>query len=79
MCCYAILLLSSKHKFTVLNIYEEIITVWQIEKYTVQYTVKEFDSMVFSIRLTAQEKKIVESYARMHSISLVEAFKQDYL
>lgn len=35
--------------------------------------------MVFSIRLTAQEKKIVESYARMHSISLVEAFKQDYL
>ena len=62
-----------------MNIYEEIITVWQIEKYTVQYTVKEFDSMVFSIRLTAQEKKIVESYARMHSISLVEAFKQDYL
>lgn len=76
MCYYSILLLSSKHKFTVLNIYEEIITVWQIEKYTVQYTVKEFDSMVFSIRLTVQEKKIVESYVRMHSISLGEAFKQ---
>ena len=37
---------------------------------------KEVDSMVFSIRLTVQEKKIVESYARMHSISLGEAFKQ---
>ena len=37
---------------------------------------KEFDSMVFSIRLTVQEKKIVESYVRMHSISLGEAFKQ---
>ena len=57
MCYYAILLLSSKHKFTVLNIYEEIITVWQIEKYTVQYTMKEVDNMVFSIRLTVQEKR----------------------
>ncbi len=32
--------------------------------------------MSFSIRLTEQEKKIVDSYARLHSISLGEAFKQ---
>ena len=32
--------------------------------------------MAFSIRLTEQEKKIVDSYARLHSISLGEAFKQ---
>ena len=33
--------------------------------------------MAFSIRLTEQEKKIADSYARLHSISLGEAFKQD--
>lgn len=32
--------------------------------------------MAFSIRLTEQEKKIADSYARMHSLSLGEAFKQ---
>ena len=32
--------------------------------------------MAFSIRLTEQEKKIADSYARLHSISLGEAFKQ---
>ena len=32
--------------------------------------------MAFSIRLTDQEKKIADSYARMHSLSLGEAFKQ---
>ena len=32
--------------------------------------------MAFSIRLTEQEKKIVDCYARLHSISLGEAFKQ---
>ena len=32
--------------------------------------------MSFSIRLTPDEKKIAESYAKIHSISLGEAFKQ---
>lgn len=32
--------------------------------------------MAFSIRLTDQEKKIADSYAKLHSISLGEAFKQ---
>ncbi len=34
------------------------------------------DFMAFSIRLTEQEKKLAESYARLHSISLGEAFKK---
>lgn len=32
--------------------------------------------MSFSIRLTEEERKLADSYARMHSISLGEAFKQ---
>lgn len=32
--------------------------------------------MAFSIRLTEQEKNIADSYARLHSLSLGEAFKQ---
>ena len=32
--------------------------------------------MSFSIRLNAQEKALAESYARLHSLSLGEAFKQ---
>lgn len=32
--------------------------------------------MAFSIRLTDREKMIAESYAKLHSISLGEAFKQ---
>lgn len=32
--------------------------------------------MSFSIRLTTEEKKLAESYARIHAISLGEAFKQ---
>ena len=32
--------------------------------------------MVFSIRLTEQEKELAESYAKMHSLSLGEAFKR---
>ncbi len=32
--------------------------------------------MAFSIRLTDQEKMIADSYARLHSLSLGEAFKQ---
>lgn len=34
------------------------------------------DRMAFSIRLTEQEKQLAESYARLHSISLGEAFKR---
>lgn len=37
---------------------------------------KGVDIMAFSIRLTEQEKNIANSYARLHSISLGEAFKQ---
>ena len=32
--------------------------------------------MSFSIRLNAEEKKLAESYARLHSMSLGEAFKR---
>ncbi|MBQ7131195.1 MAG: antitoxin [Oscillospiraceae bacterium] len=32
--------------------------------------------MAFSIRLTEQEKKLAESYAKLHSMSLGEAFKR---
>ncbi len=34
------------------------------------------DFMAFSIRLTEQEKQLADSYARMHSLSLGEAFKK---
>lgn len=32
--------------------------------------------MAFSIRLTEQGKKLAESYAKLHSLSLGEAFKK---
>lgn len=32
--------------------------------------------MSFSIRLNAEEKKLAESYAKIHAISVGEAFKQ---
>jgi len=32
--------------------------------------------MAFSIRLTDEEKSLAESYARLHSVSLAEAFKR---
>ena len=32
--------------------------------------------MAFSIRLTEQERELAESYAKLHSISVGEAFKQ---
>lgn len=32
--------------------------------------------MSFSIRLTAEEKSLAESYAKVHSISVGEAFKR---
>lgn len=31
--------------------------------------------MAFSIRLTEEEKQLAESYAKLHSLSLAEAFK----
>lgn len=31
--------------------------------------------MAFSIRLTEEERKLAESYAKLHSISIGEAFK----
>lgn len=32
--------------------------------------------MAFSIRLTEEERLLAESYARLHSVSLAEAFKK---
>ncbi|MDE6596962.1 MAG: antitoxin [Oscillospiraceae bacterium] len=32
--------------------------------------------MAFSIRLTEKERELAESYAKLHSISVGEAFKQ---
>ena len=32
--------------------------------------------MSFSIRLTEDERRLADSYARLHSLSLSEAFKQ---
>lgn len=32
--------------------------------------------MAFSIRLTDEEKKLAESYSKLHSLSLGEAFKR---
>ena len=32
--------------------------------------------MAFSIRLTDEERKLAESYARLHSFSISEAFKK---
>lgn len=37
---------------------------------------KEGDNMAFSIRLTENEKALAESYAKLHSMSLGEAFKR---
>ncbi|MEG2626135.1 MAG: DUF6290 family protein, partial [Christensenella sp.] len=32
--------------------------------------------MAFSIRLTEEEKKLADSYARVHAVSVGEAFKR---
>lgn len=32
--------------------------------------------MAFSIRLTEEERSLAESYARLHSITMAEAFKR---
>jgi len=40
------------------------------------YTKKGDEFMAFSIRLTDEEKALAESYAKIHAISLGEAFKR---
>lgn len=40
------------------------------------YYMKGADIMAFSIRLTEEEKLLADSYAKIHSISLGEAFKR---
>ncbi len=40
------------------------------------YYKKGVNVMVFSIRLTEEEKLLADSYARIHSLSLGEAFKR---
>ena len=40
------------------------------------YYKKGGDDMSFSIRLTKEERMLADSYARLHSISLSEAFKR---
>lgn len=40
------------------------------------YEGKEGKTMSFSIRLTEQEKELATSYAKLHSLTLGEAFKQ---
>lgn len=43
---------------------------------TMYYIMEGDDIMVFSIRLTPEERSLAESYARLHSITLSEAFKK---
>lgn len=43
---------------------------------TMYYIMEGDDIMVFSIRLTPEERNLAESYARLHSITLSEAFKK---
>lgn len=40
------------------------------------YYKKGVEPMSFSIRLTPEEKSLAESYAKLHSLSLGEAFKK---
>lgn len=43
---------------------------------TMYYIMEGDDTMAFSIRLTPEERNLAESYARLHSITLSEAFKK---
>lgn len=47
-----------------------------IEKTNKMYYNKGSEFMAFSVRLTTEEKSIADSYAKMHSISVGEAFKR---
>lgn len=40
------------------------------------YIKKGDDFMAFSIRLTEEERKLADSYAKLHSLSIGEAFKR---
>ena len=40
------------------------------------YYKKGVDIMAFSIRLSEEEKRLADSYAKIHSLSLGEAFKK---
>ena len=40
------------------------------------YYKKGVDIMAFSIRLSEEEKRLADSYAKIHSLSLGEAFKR---
>ena len=40
------------------------------------YYMKGVEVMAFSIRLTEEEKSLAESYAKIHAMSLGEAFKR---
>ena len=40
------------------------------------YYKKGVDTMAFSIRLSEEEKRLADSYAKIHSLSLGEAFKR---
>lgn len=40
------------------------------------YYTERGDTMSFSIRLSAEEKALADSYAKLHSMSLGEAFKR---
>lgn len=43
---------------------------------TMYYIMEGDDIMAFSIRLTPEERNLAESYARLHSVTLSEAFKK---
>lgn len=45
-------------------------------KYSTMYYMKGVDTMAFSIRLSDEEKRLADSYAKIHSLSLGEAFKR---
>ena len=53
--------------------------MWKIDninKNVVQCTTKGDDDMSFSIRMTAEERALAESYAKLHAMSLGDAFKK---
>lgn len=43
---------------------------------TMYYIMEGDDIMAFSIRLTPEERNLAESYAKLHSVTLSEAFKK---
>lgn len=54
----------------------EIILTNSIQYSTMYYIEKGVDIMAFSIRLNEEEKSLADSYAKLHSLSLGEAFKK---